>query len=202
MKKVACYCRVSTNDQNVNSQLNVIKTYCQSQGWELVKIYKDEGVSGAKNDREALNQLKLDCGRQRRGFSAILVYKFDRLARSTSHLLDCLKLFQSNGIDFVSCTEGIDTSTNVGKMVFTFLSAIAEFERNLIAERVQTGLKRVRLEGKILGRPRVGFDVGEAMKLRSEGWSLRRISEKLNVSYSTINRTLNSVSKTQDLIDA
>ena len=202
MKKVACYCRVSTNDQNVNSQLNAIKTYCQSQGWELAKIYKDEGISGAKDKRPALDELKSAIGRQRRGFSAVVVYKFDRMARSTSHLLECLEMFRRNQVDFISISEQVDSNSSAGKLLFVLLAGIAEFERNLIAERVQTGLKRVRMEGKILGRPRVGFDVGEAMKLRNEGWSLRSIGERLQVSYSTINRTLNSVSKTQDLVDA
>lgn len=200
MKNVIAYCRVSTSDQNVNSQLNAIRSYVELQGWRLKDVYLDEGVSGSKDDREALNRLKRDCSKQRRGWDGIVVYKFDRLARSTTHLLECLQLFQKHKIDFISTTEGIDTSTSVGKMVFTFLSAIAEFERSIIQERVISGMDRARKEGVIFGRPRKGFDVDEAIRLKSEGWSLRRIAEKLGVSYGTVNRVLKSVTKTCKMI--
>ncbi len=197
-KKVVAYCRVSTNEQSIGSQLEAIKNYCINQNWELVKVYEDCGISGAKDQRPGLDELKRDCMKQRRGWTGVIAYKYDRIARSVTHLLHCLNLFQSYKIDFISISEGIDTSTSVGKMVFTFLAGIAEFERSLISDRVKAGIEHAKATGKVFGRPRVGFDVAEALRLRNqENCSLRQIGKKLNVSYATVFRTLNGVSKAQ-----
>ncbi len=190
-KSVAIYCRVSTNDQHIETQLAAIKKFCELNNWPIVETYQDIGVSGALDSRPALDQLKKDCSTK--GFTNIVVYKFDRMARSTSHLLECLELFRRNGIDFISISEGIDTSTSVGKMVFTFLGAIAEFERALIRERVNAGIARAKTEGTKLGRPRKGFDVAEALRLKSCGLGYKQIALKLNVPRSSVHRCLKSV---------
>lgn len=200
MKKVAVYCRVSTQEQNVDSQLNAVKTYVERQGWKIVKTYKDEGVSGSQDNRDALNRLKKDCLKARRGWDGVVVYKFDRMARSSSHLLECLQLFHRHGIDFVSVTEGIDTSSSVGKMVYTFLSAIAEFERSIIQERVKSGMERAKREGRHVGRPRVGVDVERVMKLRRDGLGVRKIADKIGVSHMTIHNVLSSVKKGYEIV--
>ena len=197
-KSIAVYGRISTLDQNVESQLLSVRKYCSNQDWTIGKEYIDEGVSGTKDSRLALDQLKADCMKGK--IRTVVCYKFDRIARSTSHLLECLSLFQRYGVDFVSVTEGVDTSTSVGKMVYTFLGAIAEFERSLIQERVKSGIQRAKDAGVHCGRPRKGFDVSEAIKLQSDGWSLRRIADKLGVSYGTVNRALKSVTKTLNSI--
>jgi DNA invertase Pin-like site-specific DNA recombinase len=122
----------------------------------------------------------------------ILVWRFDRFARSTQHLLSALKQFQSLGIDFISYNEGIDTSTSVGKMVFTFLGAIAEFERELIRERIQAGLRRAKNSNIKFGRPRTGFDFEKAIKLRKDGLGFREISIILNVSIGKLHKFIKS----------
>jgi DNA invertase Pin-like site-specific DNA recombinase len=198
MKKVIIYGRISTDEQNIESQLQAVRKYCANQDWTITKEYIDTGISGSKDSRPSLDQLKADC--KQGAIQAVVVFKFDRIARSTSHLLECLNLFQRYGVDFVSVTEGVDTSTSVGKMVYTFLGAIAEFERSLIQERVRSGIQRAKASGVHCGRPRKGLDVSEAIQLQREGWSLRRIADKLNVSYGTVNRALKSVTKTYQSI--
>ena len=198
MKKVIIYGRISTDEQNIESQLQAVRKYCANQDWTISKEYIDKGISGSKDSRPSLDQLKADC--KKGAIQAVVVFKFDRIARSTSHLLECLNLFQRYGVDFVSVTEGVDTSTSVGKMVYTFLGAIAEFERSLIQERVKSGIQRAKASGVHCGRPRKGFDMSEAIQLQSEGWSLRRIADKLGVSYGTVNRALKSVTKTYQSI--
>jgi len=130
---------------------------------------------------------------RRRRFDTVVVWKFDRFARSTQHLLTALQEFRDLGIDFVSCSEGIDTSSAMGKMVFTFLAAVAEFERELIRERVKAGLDRARDQGIILGRPRAGFDVATALRLKREGLGVRRIAKRVGVSASTVQRMLSGI---------
>ena len=198
MKKVAIYARISTTDQNVDSQLDAVKKYCKNQDWEISKIYKDEGISGTKDDRPALSELKKACSNAKRGWSAVVVYRFDRVARSTSHLLECLQLFKNNKVDFISISEGIDTSTSVGKMVFTFLGAIAEFEREIIRERVMTGIQRAKQNNVHCGRPRKGFDVATAMKLKAQGLGYKQISKRLNVPRATIFRYLSALNADKD----
>jgi len=132
MKKVIIYGRISSDEQNIESQLQAVRKYCKIQDWIISKEYIDKGISGSKDSRPSLDKLKADC--KKGTIQAVVVFKFDRIARSTSHLLECLNLFQRYGVDFVSVTEGVDTSTSVGKMVYTFLGAIAEFERSLIQE--------------------------------------------------------------------
>src|SRR5208283_5159997 len=134
-------------------QTREMKEYCPRRGWTVVDEYIDVGISGTKEKRPELDRLMSDAHRRR--FDAIVVWKFDRFARSVSHLLRALETFQSLGIEFVSLTEGVDTSTPAGKMVFTVLGAVAELERSLIAERVRAGLRNAKAKGKRVGRPKV-----------------------------------------------
>jgi DNA invertase Pin-like site-specific DNA recombinase len=129
----------------------------------------------------------------RRRFDAIVVWKFDRFARSVSHLLRALETFQSLGIEFVSLTEGVDTSTPAGKMVFTVLGAVAELERSLICERVRAGLRNARAKGKKLGRPSKALDVPMIARLRKQGRSWRKIARVLGCSTRTARRALQKV---------
>ncbi|MGA8873441.1 MAG: recombinase family protein, partial [Candidatus Acidiferrales bacterium] len=157
--KAAIYARVSTlnKGQDPKLQLREISEFCERRGWAVAAEYVDAGVSGAKDRRPELDKLMADAHRRR--FDVLIVWKFDRFARSVSHLLRALETFNALGIAFVSLTEGIDTSTPAGKLVFTILGAVAELERSLICERVRAGLRNARAKGKRLGRPRKLLDV-------------------------------------------
>lgn len=151
--KAAIYARVSTsgNGQSPAMQLRELRDYCKRRGWRIAGEFVDEGISGAKDSRPELNRLMADAHKRR--FDAVVVWKFDRFARSVSHLLRALETFNSLGIAFVSLSESIDTSTPAGKMVFTVLGAVAELERSLIGERVRAGLRNAKAKGIRLGRP-------------------------------------------------
>src|SRR5579872_6993650 len=179
--RVAIYARVSTahNGQDPAMQTRELEEYCQRRGWELASCYVDTGISGSKESRPELNKLMADAHRRR--FDAIVVWKFDRFARSVSHLLRALETFQALGIEFVSLTEGVDTSTPAGKMVFTVLGAVAELERSLICERVKAGLRNARAKGKRLGRPRRVLDITRIDALRTHGLGWRAIAKQLGV---------------------
>jgi DNA invertase Pin-like site-specific DNA recombinase len=182
------YARVSTADrgQDPENQLRELREYCARRGWTIVSEYVDSGVSGSKESRPQLNRLMADA---RAGlFNAVVVWKWDRFARSTAHLLKALEVFQKLKIDFVSLTENVDTATPVGKMVFVVLSAIGELERNLIGERTRCALKHARAKGIRLGRPPGVVDEKRVIKMKSEGLSHRAIARALNIDRSVVSR--------------
>jgi DNA invertase Pin-like site-specific DNA recombinase len=160
-----------------------LRAYCKRRGWKIGHEYIDEGISGAKESRPQLNKLLGDAHLRR--FDAVVCWRFDRFARSVSHLLRALETFKALGIEFVSLSEQLDTSTPAGKLVFTVLGAVAELERSLIAERVRAGLRNARAKGKILGRPRKKIDLTEIRRLRSTGSSWRAVGAALGVSAAT-----------------
>jgi DNA invertase Pin-like site-specific DNA recombinase len=183
------YARVSTmNGQDPEMQLRELREYCQRRGWTVAMEYVDAGISGAKEKRPELNRLMTDAHKRR--FDAVVVWRFDRFARSVSHLLRALETFNALGIAFVSLSEQIDTSTPTGKMVFTVLGAVAELERSLIVERVKAGLRNARAKGKRLGRPRSGVDPAEIRRLRAAGVSWQAVGRKCGVSAATALHTL------------
>ncbi len=186
--RVALYARVSTTDQSTDSQLLDLRRYVSERGWNSFKEYVDEGISGTKDSRPALNELMNDAKKRR--FDVVLVWRFDRFARSTKHLILALEEFKNLGIDFVSYQENIDTSSPLGSAIFTIISAVAQLERDIIAERVKAGLRRAVENGKKLGRPSKKVDRSEIRRLRSEGRSLRQIAAELNVSKNTVARHL------------
>jgi DNA invertase Pin-like site-specific DNA recombinase len=149
----------------------------------VVSEYVDAGISGAKEKRPELDRLLTDAHRRR--FDVVVVWRFDRFARSVSHLLRALETFNALGIAFVSLSEQVDTSTPAGKLVFTVLGAVAELERSLIAERVRAGLRNARAKGRRLGRPRCGVDAAEIKRLRAQGASWRAVGAALGVSAAT-----------------
>ena len=194
-QKVAIYVRVSTSGQTVENQEREILAHCQRQGWTIHKVYRDEGFSGAVAVRPALTEMLADARLGR--FNLLVVWKIDRLARSISHLLEVLTELKGLGIGFVSLTEAINTETAQGRMLCSFLAAIAEFERELIQERVRSGIARARSQGIAIGRPRRGFDVAKAMELKNQGLGYKQIAKSLNVPRSTIHRALKGIPKTQ-----
>jgi DNA invertase Pin-like site-specific DNA recombinase len=188
--RAAIYARVSTsnNGQDPRVQTREIREYCERRGWQIAGEYVDAGISGAKDSRPELNKLMADAHRRR--FDAVVVWKFDRFARSVSHLLRALENFNALGVGFVSLSEQIDTSTPTGKMVFTVLGAVAELERSLIAERVRAGLRNAKAKGTRLGRPRISVDASRVARLRAEGQTVREIAVTLGVSRSLVHKTL------------
>lgn len=191
--KIAIYARVSTNDQKVEMQINDLRTYVAQRGFTIFKEYIDHGFSGAKDRRPALNELMEDA--KKRKFDCVLVWRFDRFGRSLKHLVTALEEFQHLGISFISYQEALDTSSPAGKVLFSVIGAFAEFERNIIRERVIAGLRSARANGKQLGRPKHRDDQ-KIRVLRSQGRSLREISQELNISLGSVQRSLASVSKT------
>jgi DNA invertase Pin-like site-specific DNA recombinase len=186
--RVGIYARVSTlnHGQDAGMQTRELREFCERRGWEIAGEYVDRGISGAKDRRPELDKLMADAHRRR--FDAVIVWRFDRFARSVSHLLRALETFQALGIHFVSLSESLDTSTPAGKMVFTVLGAVAELERSLIAERVRAGLRNARAKGKTLGRPRKSVDVRRIAALRSQGRSWRKIARVMGCSAKTCRR--------------
>jgi len=168
-----------------------MEEYCQRRGWELAGSYVDNGISGSKESRPELDRLMADAHRRR--FDAVVVWKFDRFARSVSHLLRALETFKALGIDFVSLLEQVDTSTPTGKMVFTVLGAVAELERSLIAERVRAGIRNARAKGKRLGRPKVTVDVSRIAALRAQGHSWGTIRRETGITKGTAQRAFYSL---------
>lgn len=192
--KAALYARVSTtNGQDPTLQTRELREYCERRGWQIAGEYVDVGISGAKEKRPELDRLLADAHRRR--FDAVVVWKFDRFARSVSHLLRALETFKALGIEFVSLSEQVDTSTPTGKMVFTVLGAVAELERSLIAERVRAGLRNARAKGKRLGRPRVVVDVARIRSLRGQGLSWAKIADELGVGEGTAYRAAQNPAK-------
>lgn len=187
--RMALYARVSLSNkgQDTEMQLRELREYVQARGDTLIGQFVDNGFSGAKDSRPELNRLMSEAHRRR--FDAVVVWKFDRFARSVSHLLRALETFRALKIEFISLSESLDTSTPTGKMVFTVLGAVAELERSLIAERVRAGLRNAKAKGKRLGRPKKVKDVALISRLREEGTSYRAIAAKLGLSASTVHAT-------------
>src|SRR6266478_171506 len=186
--RTALYARVSTFDkQDPEVQLRELREYCERRGFSITGEYVDVGISGSKDSRPELNRLMLDAAKRK--FDAVVVWRFDRFARSVSHLLRALETFRSVGIEFVSYSEAIDTSTPVGKMTFTVLGAVAELERSLIIERVRAGVRNAKAKGKRLGRPRVAVDRGRIARLRQSGASWAVVCRETGLSAGTARRT-------------
>jgi len=182
--RVALYARVSTTDQSTDSQLLDLRRYVRERGWNIFREFVDEGISGTKDSRPALNELMNDAKKRR--FDVVLVWRFDRFARSTKHLILALEEFKNLGIDFISYQENIDTSSPLGSAIFTIISAVAQLERDIIAERVKAGLRRAKERGKRIGRPKISVDEGEIRRLRAGGLSLREIAEQVGISHTKV----------------
>lgn len=187
--KVAIYTRISTEGQSVDMQIADLRQYCEERRVEIYKEYSDQGFSGTKDKRPALDELMADA--RKRKFGIVLCWRFDRFARSTKHLITALEEFRHLGIDFISYQENIDTSSPLGKAIFTIVSAIAELERNIIVERIRGGIRRAKEKGKILGRPKtLSLNVKELMSLRRRGLSLRKIARKVNACPASVYKIL------------
>ena len=183
MKRVIIYARVSTKEQNVDLQLTDLRQYAKARKLNVVREYIDY-ASGAKSDRE--NYKKLFDDVRKRKTDIVLVWRFDRFARSTKELINALEEFSNLGVDFISYKENIDTSTPTGKILFTMISAFAEFERAIIRERVIAGMEKARARGTRLGRPKIPpFTIQKVLEMKENGVNYKDIIKKLKIPKST-----------------
>jgi DNA invertase Pin-like site-specific DNA recombinase len=196
MKRAALYVRVSTPDQHVESQLYDLRELAAQRGFEVVHEYEDRGVCGKKARRPGLDALMADARRKK--FSVVLVAAFDRIARSTRNFLQVVDELDSLGIEFVSRREGVATGDAMGRLFVTIISAIAELERSLVVERVKSGMRRARLEGRRIGRSRLDVNRQQVIKDRRSGMSLTQVAEKHNISRASVCRLMKEASANPD----
>ena len=178
------YARVSTSIQDVGMQLDELRQVARQRGWVIAGEYLDEGVSGTKDHRPALDRMMAAARAGK--LDGIAVWRLDRFARSTTFLLQALEELRILGVALVSIREQIDFSTPIGKVLYTLIAAIAQLERDVIRERVIAGIARARAKGKRLGRKPREIDIDRVMRLRAEGRSLRSVSMALRVPRSTL----------------
>jgi DNA invertase Pin-like site-specific DNA recombinase len=182
--KAAIYVRVSTADQHVESQLYDLRELAAKRGFEVVKEYRDCGVSGRRARRPALDALIADA--RERKFSVVLVAAFDRVARSVKHFLQIMDEFDSLGIVFISRRENVDTSGPMGRLFLTLIGSIAELESDLIRERVLAGMRRAALDGIRIGRKPLNIDRAAIVRDRLSGMSLTAVATKWGISRSLV----------------
>ena len=192
-KRVALYARVSTDGQSVENQLRELRAVAERHGWNVIGLFVDKGISGAKGRDERPQFNAILNGVTRKEFDLIAAWSVDRLGRSLQHLIGFLNELHAKKVDLYLHQQGIDTTTPAGRMMFSMLGVFGEFERSMIQERVRAGLKRAKAEGKTLGRPRVGVAIEKKiLALRKEGRGMRAIARELSVGNCTVQRILAS----------
>jgi len=189
-KKVALYARVSTSDQRAASQVHALRQLAEQRGWVIFKEYIDEGYSGTKDRRPALDLLMTDARKGK--FNIVAVWRFDRFGRSLRHLVTALDEFRDLGVNFVSQQDSIDTGTASGRMLYGVIGAMSQFEAELVRERTILGLAAARRRGVRLGRKPVKFDLDLAQELRARGESFRKVASALGVSVGLVHRVLST----------
>lgn len=188
MKKAAIYARVSTSDQHIESQLYDLRQLAEQRGLEIVKEYSDVGISGTKARRPGLDAMMADA-RQRK-FGVVLVAAFDRLARSAKHFLLLAEELDSLKVELISKRVGLASGDAMGRLFMTIISAIAELERSLVVERVKSGMRRAKMEGRQIGRARLDVDREQVVLERRAGMSLTQVAKKHHVSRATVCRLM------------
>ncbi len=189
MKRAVLYLRVSTIEQTTANQERELRQVADRAGYQIVRIYKDHGISGAKgrDKRPAFNALIRDAAA--RQFDVVMAWSVDRLGRSLQDLVGFLSELHALHIDLFLHQQGLDTTTPGGKALFQLMGVFAEFERSMIAERVRAGLARAKDEGKRLGRPRVARDLeARILAALKAGGSIRTVADKFGINPSTVQR--------------
>ena len=191
-KRVALYCRVSTDGQTVENQTRELRAVAKRHGWKIVETFTDKGISGAKgrNGRPGFDALHKAIARKE--VDMVAAWSVDRLGRSLQDLVAFLGELHGKGVDLYLHQQGIDTTTPAGKMMFQMMGVFAEFERTMIQERIHAGLGRARASGKTLGRPKTitPKQVAHIRALRAEGMSLRKIARQIGRSLGSVQRAL------------
>src|SRR5215469_10011297 len=188
-KRAALYLRVSTDGQTVENQQIALEAVCEQRGWQLVQVYSDNGVSGAKgrHQRPGLDAMLKDVSRGR--FDVVLAWALDRLGRSLIDLLDTLGELDAASVALVLHQQAIDTTTPAGRMFFQVTGAFAEFERGMIRSRVMAGLERAKSRGVRLGRPRTGAKVEAIIRARlTSGEGVKKVAREVGVGNGTVSR--------------
>lgn len=186
-RNVVLYLRVSTDDQTTVNQLPDLTSYAERHGWNIVEQYVDEGFTGSKESRPALDRIRAEASSGK--FSVVLCWKFDRVSRDARHLLTLHEELSKSGVALVSVTEGIDTTTAAGKFTMTVMGAVAELERNNLIERTRAGIRRARSQGKQIGRlPQFALDVNRIAELMAAGKNANQIAIELGGPRATIYR--------------
>lgn len=188
-RRTAIYARVSTQMQStgLDSQLRALKDYCKRNGIDDYLIFEDEGISGAKRDRPALNEM-IEMVKSNE-ISSVVVFSFSRFARSTKQLLEALEMFREHKTEFISLSENIDTSTAIGEIFFTIIASLAQFERSQLISRIKNGLEGAKARGVQLGRKKTR-PTESILELRNKGFTYRQIAKLLNVSQGTVRNAL------------
>lgn len=183
--RVGIYVRVSTNDQNPDMQLSELREYSQRMKYDIYKEYVDIGESGAKTSRPQFNIFMEDM--RKRLFDAVLVWKLDRMGRSLLHLLQIMEELKSKNIDFISYSQNLNTMDSTGKLLFNIIGSFAEFERDIIRERVLAGKLRSKLKQ---GRKPLKINRFEVVRMRAEGKTLEQIGDEVGCCYVTVHNIL------------
>jgi DNA invertase Pin-like site-specific DNA recombinase len=189
--RVAIYARVSTGEQSPELQLRELRDYAERRGFVVHREYVDHASGEVRRRRRAPAFEELMADVRRRRFDCVLVWKYDRFARSLGALIAALQEFRDLGVDFISHTQAIDTTTPMGRLFFHVIGSFAEFERDVIVERVRAGLANARAKGKRLGRPvRNPSALARVVTLKGEGLSLRQIAARERLSPSGVRKML------------
>jgi DNA invertase Pin-like site-specific DNA recombinase len=195
VRKVCVYARCSTSDQQVSNQLIEVRDHCSKMGWEIVKEYIDEGLSGtlSRDKRPAFNEMIKDGYRKK--FDSVVCWDISRLGRSMKNLIMFLSDMKDRDIGICSVRQGFDTSTSMGSIMYQFVGILSEWEALMISERTLAGLERARREGKTLGHRKVTNDriTAQIIELRSAKKSLREIASEVGVSIATVHQELKKV---------
>lgn len=198
MKRAVLYVRVSTPDQSIEPQLLDLRQMAAARGYEIVREYSDK-LSGTKSKRPGLDALLSDAQRHR--FDVVMVWAFDRMARSVRHFLEVLDELNHLEIEFVSFRESIDTSGPLGRAMVVIVGAIAELERNLIVERVKAGMRRAKLDGRQIGRSRLDMNREQIVRDRRSGMSLTQVAKKHGISRASVGRVMKVVLRDASVSD-
>lgn len=185
MKRAVLYMRVSTVDQHPETQMYDLRQLASQRGYEIVNEYTDT-ISGAKAKRPGLDQMMADAHRGK--FDVVLVWAFDRVARSVKHFLEVLDQLNHSNIEFVSFRENVDTGGALGRAMIVIIGAIAELERNLIIERVRAGMRRAKLEGRRIGRRPLDVDREAILRDRYSGMSLTDVAKSHRISRAMVSK--------------
>lgn len=188
-KRVAIYARVSTDDQTVENQCRELRAVADRHGWDVVQVFTDQGVSGAKGRDKRPGFDALCKGVSRRDFDVVAAWSVDRLGRSLQGLVSFLSELKAKRVDLYLDRQGLDTSTPAGEALFQMMGVFAQFERAMIQDRVKAGMARARAQGRRIGRPPVAEQVEAAVRAaRANGGGIRRIARELRIGVGTVQR--------------